>query len=237
MLHFIINSGTGAQNFLCRINPLCKLLLSFTVFIYSLAVKSFYFQFSVVICVLALLLAAGLGRSVLRILPLCLTIGGTMFLVSFYWGSGLEEAAVFAMRIIILFSVFIMFGATTDTSTFLRSLHTLKIPPHLSMGLLIVFRFIPVLAEEMEKISLSFSLRKKRSRPSAGVWYRGIMVPFIFRLFTLADDLTLALHVRGYNSNPRPTMFKTVTFHKGDALFLALGLLLLPALYLLTMKL
>jgi len=204
MLSSLITDEYKKQGFLFRINPLGKLFLSLFIFTYSLAVNSAIFQLTLFLVILNLLLVAGLYQPLLKILPLALLVGGSMFTISYYWGSGLENALIFALRLFILFTVFIMFGATTDTSTYLRSLHTLKIPAHLSIGLLITFRFIPVLAVEMQKIALSFSLRKKNSRPSLKTLYRGFMVPFVFRLFTLSDDLALTLHVRGYGSTDHP---------------------------------
>lgn len=232
MLSSLLTDEYRKQGFLFRINPLSKLLLSLFIFIYSLTINSAIFQLTLFMAILILLLTAGLYQPLIKIMPLSLLVGGSMLAISYYWGSGLENALIFALRILILFTVFIMFGATTDASTYLRALHTLKIPIHLSIGLLITFRFIPVLAAEMQKIALSFSLRKKNSRPSLKTMYRGFMVPFVFRLFTLSDDLALTLHVRGYGSTERPTMFKNEPFKKSDFLFIFSGCTLIVALHL-----
>ncbi len=237
MISSVLADENKNEGFLFRINPLSKLFLSFFIFVYALAVNSSIFQVALLLSIITLLLAAGLLRPLLRIMPLCLFVGSTMFILSFYMGGGVENALIFALRIFILFTVFIMFGGTTDTSTYLRSLHTLKIPVNLSIGLLIAFRFIPVLADEMQKIALSFSLRKKVARPSLKTLYRGYMVPFVFRLFTLSDELTLTLHVRGYGSVERPTMFKNEPFKKSDLLFALSGIALIVAIHITVMNL
>ncbi len=237
MLSSLLMDGHQAGGYLVQVHPLCKLLLSLLIFVYALAVNSFFALVVLFLAVLTVLITAGLARGVLKILPPCLLLGSVMFLLSYYLGSELENAAIFAIRIFILFHVFIMFGATTSTSAFLRSLHSLKLPPQLSMGLLIVFRFVPVLVSEMKTIALSFSLRKRGLRPTPGLVYRGIMVPFIYRLFTLADELTLALHVRGFGCAPRPTSYKPLVAGKKDLLFMTGGFFILGALHLVALML
>ncbi len=234
MLRSLLMTGSQATGFLSRIHPLSKLFLSLALFSYTLAVRSPYSLAAVYLTLLVFLGGSGLVRPALQMFLPSLLVGAGMFFVSFLLGGTLADASVFALRILIFFQAFIIFGATTSPASFLRSLHALKLPPPLCMGLLIVLRFIPVLAAEMKAIALSYSLRKKANRLSLPLFYRGIMVPFVYRLFTLADDLTLALHVRGFGNNPRPTSFRQVSLHGRDVLFLAAGLLALTALHKLT---
>lgn len=222
------------EGFLHRLNPLSKLFLALFIFVYALAVNSPLFQIFLSAFILSFLMLCGLTAILVRILPPALLVGTIMFFLSYKLGSSISDSTVFAVRILIMFTVFVFFAATTDASTYLRSLQALKLPSSLCLALLIAFRFIPLLIEEMQKINLSFSLRKPEGRTAMRYYYRGIMVPFIFRLFTLADDLTLALYVRGYGCTDIPTIYRPVTWNIGDLFFLVAGIMFVLVLHLTT---
>jgi len=232
LFSFLLTEKRYAGGYLYKINPFCKLVFSLVILAYCLAIRSFLPLVTMLAFLLIMLLASKLVMAMLRIMLPATMIGASVFLISYLFKSSLEDAAIFAIRIFILFFSFLIFGATTEPSTFIRSLHSLKLPNQLILAMLIVFRFIPVLVEEMKMILLSFSLRKATARMSMGLFYRGIMVPFVFRLFTLADDLALALHVRGYGNRPRPTVFKPVAFSAKDGFFMAGSFIMVAGLHL-----
>ena len=235
MLQGLINAAAlQEEGFLHRLHPLSKLLLALFIFVYALAVNSPLFQTSLLAVILSFLIISRQLVILARALPPALIIGTIMFFISSSLGSTINDSSVFALRILIMFTVFIFFAATTDPSTYLRSLQALKLPSSLCLALLIAFRFIPLLIDEMQKINLSFSLRKSAGRTRTRNYYRGIMVPFIFRLFTLADDLTLALYVRGYGCIDKPTIFRPVSWKVRDLLFLTTGVIFVLTLHLAT---
>ena len=53
------------------------------------------------------------------------------------------------------------------------------------------------------------------------VWYRGMVIPFVFRMFSLSDNLSLALHMKGFGT-ATPTVYKPVGIKAADLIFLSI---------------
>ncbi|RJX28088.1 MAG: energy-coupling factor transporter transmembrane protein EcfT [Dethiobacter sp.] len=213
---------TRPANFLQELNPLVKLLVSMLIFIYCLSSARLWPLLIMFLLLLVFLLASGLGRAVLKVLPFGLLIGTSVLAISLLLGSSREGALVSLLRIHYLFISFLLFSATTSPAAFMSALNQLKMPSSLSLGLVIVMRFLPVLSQEMEKIYQSFALRTGNKKKKLSLTYRGIMVPFIFRLFTLSDNLTLALQMRAFESRPALSSYGKVAVKPGDWLFLGI---------------
>ncbi len=197
-----------------------KLLVSTILFLFSLSTTRVIPLGIFLFFLLAFLLLCGLGKAVLRVLPWALLIGSGVLAATYLLGGRPELAWGSALRIVFLFVTFLLFGATTRPITLMRSLNQLKIPPELGIGLLIVTRFLPVLYREMEKIILSFNLRAGHRRKSWSLMYRGLLIPFIFRLFTLSDSITLALQMRAFESRPPLSSYQKVSVTLLDWVFL-----------------
>lgn len=208
------------NSFLCHINPLSKLLVSLGIFIYCLTTNSLTPLLIFFPPFLIFLLVAGLGQSILKITPFAFLLGGSIILINLLLGGTLASGLVSAVRIFYFFLSFLLFGSTTDPATFIRALERLKVPPFLTLGMLISLRFIPVLQKEMEKISQSFFLRSQDKKKNWSLAYRGLMVPFVFRLFTVSDNMTLALQLRSFGSNSARSSYKTVKFAWQDCFFI-----------------
>jgi len=216
---FFLNESKK-EGFLEGINPLVKLLVSSVLFLLSLSTTRVIPLSVMLLLLTAFLVLCGLGRSILRVLPPALFIGGGVLLVSYFMGARIELAVSSGLRILFLFITFLLFGATTRPITLMRSLNHLKIPPELGIGLLIVTRFLPVLYREMEKIIFSFNLRAGHRKKTLSLLYRGLIIPFIFRLFTLSDSITLALQMRAFESRLPTAGYHKVTAGGRDWLFL-----------------
>ena len=212
------------DGFLEGIHPLIKLLVSTILFLFSLSTTRIIPLIILLFFLLTFLILCGLGKAVLRILPLALLIGGGVLAVTYLMGARPELAWRSALRIVFLLVTFLLFGATTRPITLMRSLNQLKIPPELGIGLLIVTRFLPILYREMEKIILSFKLRAGHRKKSWSLMYRGLIIPFIFRLFTLSDSITLALQMRAFESRPPLSSYKKVSVKFVDWVFLGSAL-------------
>lgn len=212
--HFVENS------FLIQVHPLVKLLASLLVFIYCLTVKEWLPLAVFLLCFLSFLFFAGLGKSIVRVLPLALLLGGSILVVNFLLGGAGIAGLVSALRIFCFFLSFLLFGATTCPASFMRALNQLKVPSSLSIGMLISLRFVPVLQQEMEKIIQSFSLRLGHRRGEWNLAYRGLMVPFVFKMLTVSDSLTLALQMRAFGTTTQRTNYQEVKIKVTDWLFL-----------------
>ena len=100
-----------------------------------------------------------------------------------------------------------------------------KIPVHqLSMIMSIALRFIPTLMDELDKIILA--QKSRGSEISSGSLMTRIkafiplMIPLFISAFQRADELAIAMEVRGYDANVQRTSYRKLSWHKRDTLSL-----------------
>ena len=94
-----------------------------------------------------------------------------------------------------------------------------KIPVHqLSMIMSIALRFIPTLMDELDKIILA--QKSRGSEISSGSLMTRIkafiplMIPLFISAFQRADELAIAMEVRGYDANVQRTSYRKLSWHK-----------------------
>ena len=163
----------------------------------------------------------------------------------FAWGylevhsGGLRLGFFLALRILLLVSSAGLLTATTapvaladGIEDLLSPLKRVRFPAHeVAMMMTIALRFIPTLGEEAEKIQRAqaargadFSeggpLRRARS-------FVPVLVPLTVGAFRRADELADAMESRGYKGGEGRTRYRELRFRLGDALALAVTLLIL----------
>jgi energy-coupling factor transport system permease protein len=163
----------------------------------------------------------------------------------FEWGflevhsGGLRLGFFLALRILLLVSSAGLLTATTapvaladGIEDLLSPLKRVRFPAHeVAMMMTIALRFIPTLGEEAEKIKSAqaargadFSeggpLRRARS-------FVPVLVPLTVGAFRRADELAEAMESRGYKGGEGRTRYRELRFRLGDALALAVTLLIL----------
>jgi len=159
--------------------------------------------------------------------------------------AGFMRGLYFALRITLLVSVTSLLTFTssivslTDAiASLLRPLRTFKVPVEdIATMFTIALRFIPLTAEEAEKIMVAQSARGARFSEGGLIrrvkaWVP-VMIPLFVSLFRRADGLAAAMESRCYQGEGR-TRLKTTTLHPSDAvigivgtvLFIALGVVL-----------
>jgi energy-coupling factor transport system permease protein len=163
----------------------------------------------------------------------------------FGWGflevhtGGLKLGLFLALRILLLVSSAGLLTATTapvaladGIEDLLSPLKKVRFPAHeVAMMMTIALRFIPTLGEEAEKIKgaqaargADFSeggpLRRARS-------FIPVLVPLTVGAFRRADELADAMESRGYRGGEGRTRYRELRFRMGDAIALAITLLVL----------
>jgi energy-coupling factor transport system permease protein len=152
---------------------------------------------------------------------------------------GLRLGFFLALRILLLVSSAGLLTATTapvaladGIEDLLSPLKRVRFPAHeVAMMMTIALRFIPTLGEEAEKIKSAqaargadFSeggpLRRARS-------FVPVLVPLTVGAFRRADELAEAMESRGYKGGEGRTRYRELRFRLGDALALAVTLLIL----------
>ena len=162
--------------------------------------------------------------------------------VYFKWGIlritrySLQLMAISLFRVvsfIFLTSLITMTSTTTElthgTEALLKPFRRIGIPSHeLALILMISLRFVPTLAEEMERI-----MKAQASRGAdigrQGFWRPDkaarmilpLIVPLFMSAFRRAEDLILAMEARGYVSGEGRTKFVELHAHRADAIVIA----------------
>ena len=121
----------------------------------------------------------------------------------------------------------------------LNPLKWIKIPVHqLSMMMSIALRFIPTLMNELDKIILA--QKSRGSEISSGSIANRIkafvplLIPLFVSAFQRAEDLAIAMEVRGYDTNKQRTSYRRLQWQWQDTL--ALVALIPIALILIALK-
>ncbi|MCU5745130.1 energy-coupling factor transporter transmembrane protein EcfT [Staphylococcus sp. SQ8-PEA] len=145
---------------------------------------------------------------------------------------GIEEGIYIALRLLFIMCASTILTLATSpldlTHAFERLLapfRYVKVPvQQLSLMMAIALRFIPTLMEEMDKIILA--QKSRGSEMSSGnLWQRlkafvPILIPIFISAFQRAEDLAIAMEVRGYEVGVERTNYRHLNWKLKDTLFL-----------------
>ncbi|MBA8778528.1 energy-coupling factor transporter transmembrane protein EcfT [Staphylococcus schleiferi subsp. coagulans] len=169
------------------------------------------------------------------VMHLFLTKGGTRL---FEWGilsidsNGIREGILIVLRLAYIMIISTLLTLTTSplnlTEAFdrlFKPLKYIKVPvAALSMMMSIALRFIPTLMEELDKIVLSQKSRgsdiSSGSIVSRIKAFIPLMIPLFISAFQRAEELAIAMEVRGYDANQQRTSYRVLEWHVKDTLAL-----------------
>ncbi|EJG1220894.1 energy-coupling factor transporter transmembrane protein EcfT [Staphylococcus pseudintermedius] len=166
---------------------------------------------------------------------LFLTKGGTRLIE---WGfitidsNGIREGILIMLRLGFIMIVSTILTLTTSplnlTDAFdrlFKPLKYIKIPvAALSMMMSIALRFIPTLMEELDKIILS--QKSRGSNISSGSLaarikaFIPLLIPLFISAFQRAEELAIAMEVRGYDANAERTSYRILKWQLKDTLLI-----------------
>ncbi|AYX90436.1 energy-coupling factor transporter transmembrane component T family protein [Staphylococcus cohnii] len=145
---------------------------------------------------------------------------------------GILEGVYIVLRLMFIIMVSTIMTLTTSpldlTDAFERLLYPLKlikVPVHLlSMMMSIALRFIPTLMNELDKIILAQKSRGSEIS-SGGLINRvkafiPLLIPLFISAFQRAEDLAIAMEVRGYETNKQRTSYRQLDWQWSDSLLL-----------------
>lgn len=174
------------------------------------------------------------------LMHLFLTKGGTrLFELGFVSIDidGILEGIYIVLRLMFIIMISTIMTLSTSpidlTDAFeklLSPLKLVKIPVHqLSMMMSIALRFIPTLMNELDKIILA--QKSRGSEISSGSIINRVkafvplLIPLFISAFQRAEDLAIAMEVRGYDTKKQRTNYRKLQWQTKDSLTL---LILLP---------
>ncbi len=157
---------------------------------------------------------------------------------------GVIVGVFFGLRLFFLIFVSTVLTATTSPvdladglNNLLRPLEVLKVPvEEFSLIMTIALRFIPVLADEADRI---LKAQKARGLSLSGSILQRveklvpIVIPLFVSAFMKAEDLAVAMEVRGYLPGVKRTKYKVTKFEGVDVMVFAFTAVVFVASYLL----
>jgi len=202
-----------------RVHPLVKIVCALIIFIACISISKTASLLIYLLIMLGVLAASHLTRVACRILILFAPLTSIIAAVSWIGGNPLEMSLNSGMRVLFIAISIVMFAFTTTPAEFIRSLDE-RAPRSVTLGLMIVLRFVPVFIEEVRKIMQSMRLRGGKTKRGLRTYYRGFFVPLIYRIYALSDGIALGLHVRGFRLDGKRTKLHDLSFGKLDFAFL-----------------
>lgn len=202
---------------LLRPHPLCKLLLALVIM--ALGFMTWDPKKLVEFCLLVgFFLCLDLKQSVLWSALRMTLLSLLFFGIALALGNGTEMSLAVALHLelILLLSLFLFLSPVSEL---LRGLQSCHAPDSLVLGSLIVFRFVDVLRDELRSIRSAASMLPKSGLSPFQKLYRCILLPFIYRLFVLSDQLAVSVTSRDFGTTER-SLFRENRFQWRDALLL-----------------
>ena len=255
MNSMIIGKYVPGDSFIHRLDPRTKLITMFIyVFIVFLANNGWtYGLLTFFTCILLFLSRIRLSFFVKGLKPILWVIVFTFLLhvlltkeghVVFQWlgmevyDQGIQQGAFISLRFLLLIVVTTLLTLTTTPievtdgmESLLSPLKKWNIPVHeLALMMSISLRFIPTLMEETEKImkaqaarGVDFSDGPLSERMKA---MTALLVPLFISAFKRAEELAVAMEVRGYRGGKDRTKWRELTWRRIDTAFMiSLGFL------------
>lgn len=136
-------------------------------------------------------------------------------------GVALGIVGYWVLRFTVSLSVAIWMFSTTRISEFTTAFHQMRLPNMIVIPLSVMFRFFPVVIDEMRGIIEAMKLRgyqKPWLHPIRTAEY--IVVPLLSAVARIADELAAAALIRGLGAPGRPTQLSTHRFGAWDAVIL-----------------
>ena len=169
-------------------------------------------------------LAAARIRPTLRQVLSLLAFFTVFSAVNFVINHDPVHAATYTLRFAVFLTAMPMLSLTTDPQQLTRALAATPLPAGISMALLLVWRFFPLLAADVRQMRQAARLRDRGEDGAARRLYRGVLVPLAFSVIEYADRVTLALELRGFSPDVDRTCANRPRIGQADVMFSLLAL-------------
>lgn len=201
---------------LSQINPLLKLLVCLIVTIAALLLH----QLAAIALLVGslLLLALWSARFSLKLwgyLAIALLSGVVLAALL----RDVNIALLSALRLIAIALPAPLLASTTAPSDLVRALQTVRLPGFLVLSVMLIWRFLPLMQQEAQRIVEANQLRGVNLARQPRQWFSGLCLPLIFRMVTYADEVTIGLETRGYDPTAPRTNSRSLKWHAADTLF------------------
>ncbi|MDO5100209.1 MAG: energy-coupling factor transporter transmembrane component T [Eubacteriales bacterium] len=205
------------------IYPPAVLLISLLWFIVGM-VFVFQWWFPLYLAALiAVYLLFGYGRTMLRMTAAVVIL--CLLSALFSLPSGNEQKLWQAVYRMALFGLTAVGPVGMEPVKLVRAMNGIGVSRGLTSGLLVSLRFMRILGMEMGRIRRAMRLRGVSGCLRPRLVYRALIVPFLIRLISLSDTLSLSLETRGFRMENRAvTAYEQVRMGRRDWCFTAAAL-------------
>ena len=233
-----------------RLNPVTKLAAAFLVGICAIVSHSVVFTISLIILLLGICTACGLGKRALRLTRSLLVLGGMMFVLQLFFvrsgdpllsaggftfvtRDGLSSAVLLGLRIIATMLPLMLLFAITEMNDLCGALvKRLHVPYRYAFIVTTAFRFVPLFTSEFHDI--------EDAQKARGVEYDGgiikklklsipLFVPLIMSSLKKVDAGAMSAQLRGFNLRTVSSGYREYPFTAADIGCILFSLLLVGA--------
>ena len=202
----------SAPSFLLRVNPLVKIGVSIAFTSIAITLHKPEVLGLLAIILLGLVLVwVGINWMILVYSAISLAIFVSVAMVF----QSLSHPLVSILRIVTMLLPTPLLAGTTLPADLVRALQAVRLPNFLVLSLMLIWRFLPLMQQEMRRIFEANQLRGIELSRQPKYWFSGLLMPLIFRIVAYADDVTIGLETRGYDpdaprSNYQPLKWQTI---------------------------
>ena len=207
-----------------KLYPLVAVLAGLFIIVFGLIMARELLLCSIFLgAVFVWLLLFGCGRACLRIVPVFVVVAGIFFGI-FYGATGTVNSGwAMANRFGAVFLAIVP-GMSVEPVRMTRSLSQIHTPRSVTLGMLIVMSFVPMLKGEIKRVREAMKTRGAGSVFNPKILYRAFLVPLVMRLVNISDTLALSVETRGFAlGKVRYTIYKKENIALSDIVFI-LGL-------------
>jgi len=157
------------------------------------------------------------------VVPMALFFGAVT-----WWTADIRAAAIAALTLLILVSVFFAFFCTTTPEDIGNSMVKVGLPYPVAFIFSASLQFVPVIGRKAKNV---LDAQRSRGIPLEPGWktlrhYPAFLGPLLIQAFQLAEELAEAMEARGFG-RPGRTFFKDYRLRPLDWIALAAGLIVL----------
>lgn len=200
-----------------NLHPIMLLVFSMLLFVSGLLfVKEKWFLIYI-LTFLIILSFFRFGGTILKMMPLILIFGFLMALLTIISGS--RQDVLYSFYRVLALMPAITLSMSIKPVHLVRSFNQIKVPRWISLGFLIVIRFVQIFIDEIRQIRQAIILRGIRFTETPVLWGRAFFIPLIIRVLSISENLAVSLETRAFSTEVEGTAYETITFEKRNYIF------------------
>ena len=211
------NASHALESHLLRqINPLLKITLSVVLISFALILQRLgAIGLLVGVLLVLLLVSVRLNLKILGTVAIALAV----FMTISTWLRGIHTSLLSALRLLAIAIPTPLLATTTSPTDLVSALQATRLPNFLVLSLMLIWRFLPLIQQEAQRIMEANQLRGVNLTRQPTQWFSGLFMPLIFRIVAYADEVTVGLETRGYDPAARRSNSQPLTWQVRDTLF------------------